>query len=188
MQCYIHKEVDAITICKVCGKEFCETCVSISENNDLCPYCAIDKENQKIKKYNRLLSDSRILIILLIILPVSLAYIDFSVTKYIILLCFFGIVYLGVHSLTNNRWIEFFLVFFLIYFGSDYIKEDLPIIENNLLYLYILIIPALLTPLAIYFYKKKQQYNYTKEFMEMKTPVIETKENEIHYESEYEQL
>ena len=39
MRCFIHNEVEAISVCKTCGKAMCERCSAYSGHSGVCPEC-----------------------------------------------------------------------------------------------------------------------------------------------------
>ncbi len=55
MKCFIHKNKDAIAVCKHCGKAMCDDCSSYSEHSGICPECRLNgfKEEVPIKLEER---------------------------------------------------------------------------------------------------------------------------------------
>lgn len=43
MRCFIHSNVEAIAVCKKCGKAMCTNCSSYSGHSGICPECRRDE-------------------------------------------------------------------------------------------------------------------------------------------------
>ena len=60
MKCFIHMDVEAISVCKKCGKAMCAECSAYSNHTGICPECRcvefiaeknrLLKENKELKK------------------------------------------------------------------------------------------------------------------------------------------
>ena len=49
MKCFMHRQKDAIGVCKTCGKAMCSDCSSYSGHSSICPVCL---KNQMEKELN----------------------------------------------------------------------------------------------------------------------------------------
>ena len=53
MKCFIHNEIEAIGVCKKCGKAMCDNCSSFNEHRGICPACSRRSIAQQVKEYNK---------------------------------------------------------------------------------------------------------------------------------------
>lgn len=56
MKCFIHKEEEAVAVCKKCGKAMCAACSSYSGHSGVCPECRrkeFEREVSRLETENK---------------------------------------------------------------------------------------------------------------------------------------
>ncbi|MBO7214293.1 MAG: hypothetical protein J6V66_02225 [Clostridia bacterium] len=86
MRCFIHNEVEAISVCKRCGKAMCANCSAYSGHSGICPECRrnnfIAERNNNYVLINNLKSERRLSVAWAILLSWTLIAIPYNIFKY----------------------------------------------------------------------------------------------------------
>lgn len=80
MKCFMHPQVDAISVCKRCGKAMCADCSSYSGHSGICPACKKEEHEQELwqltsqmKNFKSSIIKNSILAVIIAIISIVLA-------------------------------------------------------------------------------------------------------------------